>query len=380
MGDEIFYSPVFQDPAYEVTNLTLDWEINKAGELSFTIFPKNNKYNSLKIGKSVVYFYQGSNLLWSGRVSSLEYDFYNACTVRCEGCMAYLNDVISTPFTVIYKDANENNVRTTYGGASSNPGIIIKKVVECINDTNQISDTSKHFTYRYDTTDLPTMDTYSDDELWDLNDITNSFDTAMNKLQQLLDFFGGYFKAYPTSLTENAMRYALTSSRKCSQKIEFGSNLLDISRNEKIDELFTVIYPLGKAFDEPSASGAEGRLRLPSPYVIRNASAVAKYGEIVQAVTWDSCETEAELRKTAQKYLNEHSGKTLSEITIRAIDLWLIDSTEDDIQLGDGIDVVSIPHNIDTELTCIKTTINVDSPENSEYTFGEIPKGITDYS
>ena len=400
LGDECFYDPRLQDAAYMASKVSLDWEINKAGELTFVLAPSNCMYGQFVISESIVYFHQGKleTPIWAGRVSSIEYDFYNVCTITCEGIMSYMNDLISQPFIVIYKDNNDQNVRTSFADENHTPINIVKKVMEEILDnasdesvvSKQITDPAKKFHFIDRTSHgFPTMDNYTDDDVWEINDIVNTYSTVMDKLQQLIEYFGGFFIAYPHKVDHNdgsseVLNYAYYAKgnnplRDSGQTIEFGQNMLDVSQYEKIDNLFTGVYALGKSNDD-AAQGLEDRLTLSGNPVLWNTTAKQKYGEIVAAVTWDSCETETELRKTAQKYLDDKSGKTLDELTIRAVDMWLIDADEDDIRLGDGVTVQSIPHDIDdTTLICTKTVIDVDSPENSEYTFGEIPKGLTDY-
>ncbi len=79
-----------------------------------------------------------------------------------------------------------------------------------------------------------------------------------------------------------------------------------------------------------------------------------------------------ELKNRAQKYLNTHAKVFPDNIVVKAIDLQLIGESNDPIELGDKVKVVSTPHGLSTTMACIKMELDIQNPENNSYTIGTI--------
>ena len=65
-------------------------------------------------------------------------------------------------------------------------------------------------------------------------------------------------------------------------------------------------------------------------------------------------------------------------LTLKAVDLHLVDINTESIFVGDYVRVISPPHGIDTLFQCIKIEFDIMEPDKSVYTFGALFKTLTD--
>ena len=65
-------------------------------------------------------------------------------------------------------------------------------------------------------------------------------------------------------------------------------------------------------------------------------------------------------------------------LTVKAIDLNLLDVNYERIRLGDWVRDVSPPHNLDKWFQCTKIVYNLIDPEKTEYVFGVEYTSFTD--
>lgn len=147
------------------------------------------------------------------------------------------------------------------------------------------------------------------------------------------------------------------------QRIHFGVNLIDMSGEYPISDIFTVLLPLG-ANDITIASVNDG-----SPY-LENATAINEFGRIVKSFTWSKANTPATLKQYAEEYLKSHTMIFPDNLTITALDLHLLDDHEEKLKLGDWVSVVSDPHRIDQVLCVLEIELDMQSPENTKYKLG----------
>jgi hypothetical protein len=66
------------------------------------------------------------------------------------------------------------------------------------------------------------------------------------------------------------------------------------------------------------------------------------------------------------------------DLTVKAVDLHLVDVNIRKIKLGQLINVVSVPHNVDTLFPCSKIVTYLEEPNKTSFTLGVTIKGLTD--
>ena len=148
-----------------------------------------------------------------------------------------------------------------------------------------------------------------------------------------------------------------------TNSVRFGVNLVNLSREYPISDIFTVLLPLGDN-DITISSVNNG-----SPF-LENATAVKEFGRIVKTFTWSKATTAKKLKEYADEYLKSHTMIFPDKLTVTAIDLHLLDSWEDRLEIGDWVEVVSRPHNLDVILCCLEIQLDIQTPENTQYVLG----------
>ena len=357
--DQLVYSPELINEGYDVINPKLTMELNKAGSLEFTMTTENLMYDKLQKLKTTVKVYSGTtksrdNLIWRGRVLHDEKDFYNRKQVYCEGELAFLNDSVVRPYSynssVIYAFREylaQHNSQVTADRqfamgevtVTDNNDYIVRSSIQYPNTLNEMTD-------------------------------------------KLLNILGGYFKVGFRYANEDdrVLNYVTEYGKTSNQIIKFGENLLDITEYIDATDVFTVLIPLGKKAE--TSDGTEGtRLTIESVNngkdYIENTTATALFGKIVRTQVWEDM-TEAKNLLNKGKVALDNNIEMAVTLSIKAVDLHLLDINSDEIELGDYIRVISEPHGLDKFFLCSKIVLNMESPDKTEYTLGVALKGMTD--
>lgn len=329
----------------------LTLEVGKSGLFEFTIYPSHPRYDSVQPVKTIIQVLRDGENIFSGRVLSIRYGFYNEKIVKCEGELAYLLDSLIAPH--IYSQS--------FSGYFS---YIIEK-------HNAQVETHKRFT--------PGMVTVSDFTPFyvvENLEYKSAYDTLKT---QMLDRSGGILRVR----WENGVRYldliAPESDQGtiAKQEIRLKKNLLDMKREINGGDVFTAMVPLGAKIE-----GSEIRLDIKNvnaglPYIV-NEEARAAYGLIFRQVIFDKITDMATLKSEAEKYLTERFA-AMSSIEITAADLSGTDEDLDGFLPGQWVRVYSPAHGIGRELYYIrKMTLLLDNPAATKIEIGMERKGLTD--
>lgn len=344
--DELLYAPDMANLGYIVTDAQLTTEINKAGSLEFTIPVTNPNYNAYSKLKSIIRLEQDGTEIWRGRVLDDTKDTNLNKDVMCEGELAFLNDMnvrkydYSKGISVV---DYFNRVMNYYAGASAYRSIKAGNVT-VPNTTLKIK----------------------------MEEATN---TCLDELSSnLVGAIGGYLRLRRSN-GQSYLDYIDAYSQTSNQVIEFGSNILSIEEYIDASDVYTVIIPFGKQDDKGNRVNITS-VNNGSDY-IESAQGVSLFGRIDRSVVWDDVTDPKVLKQQAQSVLKS-AIEMATTITISAVDLHLIDVDTDAIQLGDWVRVISPPHGIDSDFLCSKMVINLQNPDQSQYTFGLAFDALTD--
>lgn len=345
--DELLYAPDMANLGYIVTDAQLTTEINKAGSLEFTIPVTNPNYNAYSKLKSIIRLEQDGVEIWRGRVLDDTKDTDLNKDVMCEGELAFLNDV---------------NVRK-YDYSS---GIKLVDYFNMVVNQYHLSASS----YRDIAPGNVTLNNI--DLKLKLEEEANS---CLEELtSNLAGSIGGYLRLRRSN-GQSYLDYIDAYTQTSNQTIEFGSNILSIEEYIDASEVYSIIIPFGKQDDAGNrvnvTSVNGGRDYIESP------QGLSLFGHIAKAVVWDDVTDPNVLKQQAQSVLNS-AIEMATTITISAVDLHLIDVNTDAIQLGDWVRVISPPHGIDSDFLCSKIVINLQNPDQSQYTFGLAFDALTD--
>lgn len=344
--DELLYAPDMANLGYIVTDAQLTTEINKAGSLEFTIPVTNPNYNAYSKLKSIIRLEQDGVEIWRGRVLDDTKDTDLNKDVMCEGELAFLNDV---------------NVRKY----DYSRGIKLVDYFNMVVNQYHLSASS----YRDIAPGNVTLNNI---------DLKLKLEEANSCLEELTSNLAGSIGGYLRLRRSNGqsyLDYIDAYTQTSNQTIEFGSNILSIEEYIDASEVYSIIIPFGKQDD------AGNRVNITSVNggrdYIESSQGLSLFGHIAKAVVWDDVTDPNVLKQQAQSVLNS-AIEMATTITISAVDLHLIDVNTDAIQLGDWVRVISPPHGIDSDFLCSKMVINLQNPDQSQYTFGLAFDALTD--
>lgn len=350
--DELLYSPELMQEGYCIINPKLTMELNKAGSLEFLMPTNNVMYDKLKKLKTTIIVKQDDSEIWRGRIIHDEKDFYNRKSVYCEGELSFLFDTIQRPYEF--------------------SGSVDKLLMYYIHEHQKDASDGRKFSYGGCTvTDTNDYIVRSNSDY--VNHLTEITEKLVNKL-------GGYLKIVAGGGGSRNLWYVTDYGKVSSQVIEFGVNLLDLTEYINAEDVFTVLIPLGAK--EKTEDGTEGkRLTIDSVNndldYIEDETAVSIFGRIVRTETWDDVTIASNLLRKGREFLQAGIEMAVT-LSIKAVDLHLIDVDTDAIGLGDYIRVVSVPHGLDKYFLCSKVVLDMQNPDKSEYTLGTGFSAMTD--
>lgn len=345
------YSPHLVNEGYGVVSPKLTVELNKAGSLTFILPPNNVMYDSIQKLKTIITVLQDNEEIFRGRVLHDEKDFYNRKNVYCEGELSFLLDSIQRPYS--------------YQGSI---GGLFKKFID--NHNAQV-DEEKQF--KVGTVTVTDPNNYINRENSGYN---NTFDELKAKL---IDTHGGYLKkTFKNSAIY--LDYLEEYGKVSSQVIEFGINLLDITEYITAEDVFTVLIPLG-AEQKDADGNTTGRLTIESVNngkdYIEDETAIALFGRIWKVQEWDDVTIASNLLTKGSAFLQSGIEMAVS-LTIKAVDLHLLNVDTERIKLGDYVRVISLPHKLDKNFLCSKIVIDMVNPDKTEFTLGVAFTALTD--
>lgn len=333
-------------------NPKLKLELNKTGTLTFSVPVTHPYYSQIAKMQCEINVYRDESIIYVGRPLTSEDDFYKTSAVTCEGILAYLIDSTQRPYE------HQGNIYDFFSGVLTNH--------------NNSVDEFKRFTLGVcDVTDSNNYINRSD------SGYTDSLTTINEKL---IDTHGGYLSVRYEG-GKRYLDYKSQAGKENKQIIQFGNNLIDLSKYIKSDNLITAIIPLGAETEEEGINGTKKRVTIESvndgkDYLVDTA-AVAQYGLIYGVVEFDDVTLPSNLKTKAQKYLDDNKNLSLT-IELSAVDLSMLDTDIEEFNLGDMIRVVSAPHDLDQYFLLSSYDIDIVNPANNKITLGKTLGKLTE--
>ena len=319
--------------------------VNAVDSFTFTIYPDNAGYDKLKpLTTSVTVTDDSTGKdVFIGRVlkcpDSMDEQGLICKSVTCEGRLGWLYDSVQ-PY-VEYKMVGIRTVLASF----------ISKHNAQVGDDKHISVGQVTVTgennYTYSVNWVSTMDAIS---------------------EQLVGKFGGEIQLRDQD-GKVYIDYLEHIGHGTDTKIELAVNLKTISREVDETSVITRLYPLGAKQTDSEKRLTIGTVNGGKDY-IEDSALVAKYGVISGTQTWDDVTQASVLKTKATAYLKS-ANKAKKQYKITAVDLSTIDMNFEQFELGCWYRVVNPLMGIDEDLRIIGITINLDSPEQSELTFGD---------
>lgn len=343
---ELFFANDWNEKEYRLVSPKIKLELNKAGSVEFTILPTHPFYNAFSQMKSIITAYRDDRLIFDGRVLSDDTDNYKQRRVYCEGALAYLVDSVLPPC---------KGTRT----AEEHYRLII-------NAHNEQVEPEKQFSLG-----IVSIDQKNESQIFGEDSYREDFSSIET---DLLDAYGGYLRIRYADNTRY-LDYVKSYDSANSQKIMFGSNLLDLTNKRSGEDLFTVLLPIGKDKLTIEGAGSSSKYAHNGRY-LENPEAIAQYGRIIKLIDFGNVEDPNTLLNKAEKYMSDNYKGIPPELTIKAFDLHTFYPTIEPFNLGDDIVIESEPHGISRTLMCTAVELDLTSPDKDQYTLTD-PNQIT---
>lgn len=329
---------------------------NSAGSLEFTVYrnPNGNQseadslLSKLQPMKPTLSVFKEGIKKWEGRITGLEDLMYGQKKIYCEGALAYFNDSIQPP--------------------SEFSGTPVQFLTQLLNTHNQRVEADRRFTLGTVTVTDP------NDYIHRYTNYENTLECINDKL--VSDLSGHLYIRYDEANHVRYLDYLKDPLGTTSQTIELGQNLLDYTNSWTIEDLATVVIPLGEMLEESPIDGLYAYLNVSSVnngsiYVSANADVIANYGKVEKVVHWDDVTEPANLLRKANEYLQSEQFQDM-QIDISAVDLHYIDPTIGEIELLDEVRIISSVVGMNAIFPVTKIIIPLQTPEETEYTFGDV--------
>ena len=335
----IVYDSLSEDPDVKVLSASLSLEENNAGSLSFSLPSTHPVKGIFTLFAGTIYVYENGELIWTGRITSKDEDFYGQVSFECEGAFAFLNDTHQE--SAVYENYSLEN--------------FINKLLTKHN--SKVSSDRKIYLGTI-TVDDGQKNRYSE------------YEQTLEALNDILTDTKGHFQIrYATYMGEMVpyLDYLASYNPENSQYINFGENLLDYSRSYGAEDFATVVFPLGKEDDQGNRLTIES-VNDGSKYLV-NQTMVNNYGWIEVMYDDSSIETASVLKANAQKVLTNAIVQN-SEIDVSAIDLSVLDNNIQEIKLLDQVRVISKPNNVNALFPVKALEKDLTNPANDTFSLG----------
>lgn len=356
----------------------LKLELNTSGTFTATIPKEHEQYDNISIMLSRIVVFDGrmsdDNVLWRGRVISVERDFWGNKQITAEGELSYFADYLEKSFTRYGAKAEAQDYVWT-GTVAMFWDALISHYNEAVAGND-----SFHPMYipHKDESGQPMYEI--DPELADRRiaienrSFTNGLDMIM---KELIEQVGGYVW-FSWSLYDGTrpriLHHTLNSGDMLEQQIRFGVNLLDITPYIDGAAIYTSIVaegpndPDGIPYTLDRYSPPDAGYSI-SGYGLCRDDAVRMFGKIEHYEKFDSAVNYHDLYRMAKAKLDGALAESMS-ISVKAVDLHYIDQSKERFRLGSSITCVSEPHGLNDQFILSAMRIPLDRPEAEEYTLG----------
>lgn len=369
------------DEALKLISPVLKLELNKSGTLTFSIDPDHPNRAQILPMASEIYVYDDNQVYWIGRPLTIEGDWDNIASVTCEGILGYLLDTQIPPF-----DFTEGN---SIRGTDCVRTFLSRLITRHFNSVG----TSWAGQRKYFYTGTVTVTDSNNNLARSSEDYHSTLETINEKL---LEPYGGYIRLRWNAST-GLTRYIdyIETFGAATQQIVFGENLLDLSTHTDAGEIYTAVIPEGAqigdtdkrvtlegytpttavsnqikdlahggAITSMSSSASMSGFRY-----VYDAAGINRHGRIFIKQTWDDVATQQNLALKAAKLIGEISvlGTT---IELSAVDLSRISVEYKRFNLGEIVQVISLPHDIRAEYQITQMTIDLYDPSKSTLVLG----------
>lgn len=366
---------VLHDPRTDVqiSSGTLKEESGQSPTLSLTIQPTHPLWDSftrdtvmLPNREVELVEYETGIVLFRGRVRAISMEFDGSKKLTCEGAMAYLNDTTVRPYKTY--DTDE---------------------IEC--DINAPAEANKLFEWFIEQHNAHVMNACEKFRIGvnagaNYGKLQRGTGTRPATLKEMRDKLekacGGWLRVRYDATGSIIDWLPDTGAAEATQRVELGSNLLDLDTQVDGKDIYTAIVPVGKTgkgSDEHKVNVSAETAYVPFGFAIQgdavvDMAAVEKYGLIEKIMSYDLDKPQALADKAVADLA---AGKLDDSIEVSAFDLHNLNEQTLPIDFLDRVFVKSEPHGIERYMICSGRTINLTNPAATQFKLGAITATLT---
>ena len=366
---------VLHDPRTDVqiSAGSLKEESGQSPALSLTIQPTHPLWDSftrdtvmLPNREVELVEYETGIVLFRGRVRAISMEFDGSKKLTCEGAMAYLNDTTVRPYKTY--DTDE---------------------IEC--DINAPAEANKLFEWFIEQHNAHVMNACEKFRIGvnagaNYGKLQRGTGTRPATLKEMRDKLekacGGWLRVRYDATGSIIDWLPDTGAAEATQRVELGSNLLDLDTQVDGKDIYTAIVPVGKTgkgSDEHKVNVSAETAYVPFGFAIQgdvvvDMAAVEKYGLIEKTMSYDLDKPQALADKAVADLA---AGKLDDSIEVSAFDLHNLNEQTLPIDFLDRVFVKSEPHGIERYMICSGRTINLTNPTATQYKLGAITATLT---
>lgn len=366
---------VLHDPRTDVqiSAGSLKEESGQSPALSLTIQPTHPLWDSftrdtvmLPNREVELVEYETGIVLFRGRVRAISMEFDGSKKLTCEGAMAYLNDTTVRPYKTY--DTDE---------------------IEC--DINAPAEANKLFEWFIEQHNAHVMNACEKFRIGvnagaNYGKLQRGTGTRPATLKEMRDKLekacGGWLRVRYDATGSIIDWLPDTCAAEATQRVELGSNLLDLDTQVDGKDIYTAIVPVGKTgkgSDEHKVNVSAETAYVPFGFAIQgdvvvDMAAVEKYGLIEKTMSYDLDKPQALADKAVADLA---AGKLDDSIEVSAFDLHNLNEQTLPVDFLDRVFVKSEPHGIERYMICSGRTINLTNPTATQYKLGAITATLT---
>ena len=366
---------VLHDPRTDVqiSAGTLKEESGQSPTLSLTIQPTHPLWDSftrdtvmLPNREVELLEFETGIVLFRGRVRAISMEFDGSKKLTCEGAMAYLNDTTVRPYKTYDTDEIECDIN-----APAEANKLFEWFIE------------QHNAHVMNACEKFIIGVNAGANYGKLQRGTGTGPATLKEMRDKLEkACGGWLRVRYDATGSIIDWLPDTGAAEATQRVELGSNLLDLDTQVDGKDIYTAIVPVGKTgkgSEERKVNVSAETAYVPFGYDIKgdavvDMAAVEKYGLIEKTMSYDLDKPQA----LADKAVADLAvGKLDDSIEVSAFDLHNLNEQTLPIDFLDRVFVKSGPHGIERYMICSGRTINLTNPTATQYKLGAITATLT---
>ena len=305
-------------------------------------------------------------VLFRGRVRAISMEFDGSKKLTCEGAMAYLNDTTVRPYKTYDTDEIECDIN-----APAEANKLFEWFIE------------QHNAHVMNACEKFIIGVNAGANYGKLQRGTGTRPATLKEMRDKLEkACGGWLRVRYDATGSIIDWLPDTGAAEATQRVELGSNLLDLDTQVDGKDIYTAIVPVGKTgkgSDEHKVNVSAETAYVPFGFAIQgdavvDMAAVEKYGLIEKTMSYDLDKPQALADKAVADLA---AGKLDDSIEVSAFDLHNLNEQTLPIDFLDRVLVKSEPHGIERYMICSGRTINLTNPTATQYKLGAITATLT---